>query len=335
MLVSVVLPTLGRGASTERCLEALKGQHGGAFEVIVVDDLPSSDLEPRLAPYRTVLDLKYVRHERRRGPGVARNTGARMARGELLAFLDDDVVPTAGWLQSGHALFLQDPDLTAFVGKVTLPPGEARSSVRHVMVMQHGGGFPSCNFWVRMQAFMDLGGFADEFFDAARGIYHYEDDDLALRLLERGGRVIFAPHVVVFHPSHSRSWAEPIKMARKAYFEPLLAKHHPEGYARLRTRRLGPISIRNARTRFRWAIALSFLAAPALAGCGLWKVAAALALAGGAGVGGLFLRKCNLQGLKELGPLGAVAAAFLELVGVYYFVAFHVRGMLKFKRFVV
>jgi len=334
MRISVVIPTIGRWLFVKRCLEALKQQQKiKSFEVIIVDDSPSSNMEASLAPYRTELNLKYIRHNYCQGPGVARNTGASLAEGEVIAFLDDDAIPATDWLYNGLTLFQKDVGLAMAVGRIVLPPGEPINPLRHVMIFYSGKGFPACNMWVRRQVFFEVGGFSEQFFDAEKGVYHYEDVDLALRFIEKKKRVIYAPNLVVFHPSYPRSWFEPIKMARKAYFEPLLAKRHPKGYAQLRTQRLGPIIIRNARTRFRWVIALLFLLALVFSGLGLWRVAGITAILGGIGVICLFLRKCNVQGLRELGPFRIILAIFLEFISVYCFIGYQIRGMFKHKYF--
>jgi glycosyltransferase involved in cell wall biosynthesis len=94
-LVSVVIPTYGRSDRLEAAVTAAFAQTWRPIEVIVVDDNPrESDARRATAAVaaRLVesLGLVYVEHERNMGGGAARNTGARRARGEYLAFLDDD-----------------------------------------------------------------------------------------------------------------------------------------------------------------------------------------------------------------------------------------------------
>ncbi len=88
--VSVIIPTRDRAASAERAVRSALAQSFTDLEVIVVDDGSSDDTGARLG---VVADerLQVLRREVASGrPGVARNVGIAVAKGELLAFLDDD-----------------------------------------------------------------------------------------------------------------------------------------------------------------------------------------------------------------------------------------------------
>ena len=95
MHVTVVVPTSGRAGYLEVTLDSLSGQRTATpHEVIVVDD-GSTDATAEVAER---LGVRAVRHAERRGLNAARNTGLREARGELIAFVDDDVFVPPGWL---------------------------------------------------------------------------------------------------------------------------------------------------------------------------------------------------------------------------------------------
>ena len=102
MRASVVIPCHRTPPATlEMTLAALEGQTypRGLFEVILVDD--GSD--PPLEPPRSTLNVSMERQERRGfGLARARNTGARAASGEILLFLDDDMLAEANWI-AAHA----------------------------------------------------------------------------------------------------------------------------------------------------------------------------------------------------------------------------------------
>lgn len=90
--VSVIVPVHAGGAALVQCLEALARLSPPPLEVIVVDDGGSpADSRPH-AP-----DVRVVRLPQRRGPAAARNCGASVARGDVLLFVDADVLvpPTA------------------------------------------------------------------------------------------------------------------------------------------------------------------------------------------------------------------------------------------------
>ncbi|HEY8283021.1 MAG TPA: glycosyltransferase [Chloroflexota bacterium] len=98
-LVSVVVATRDRPAGVATCLDSLLALNYPHFEIIVVDNAPSSDATRDLirVNYGDVPWVRYVREDRP-GLGVARNRGLREVRGEIIAFTDDDVVVDRYWL---------------------------------------------------------------------------------------------------------------------------------------------------------------------------------------------------------------------------------------------
>ena len=97
--VSVIVPTCGRLAGIARCLQTLARQTYPAdlMEVILVDDGSDGDVETAVSVLMLPFSITCIRQPRR-GPATARNTGARRARGQLLAFTDDDCEPAPDWL---------------------------------------------------------------------------------------------------------------------------------------------------------------------------------------------------------------------------------------------
>ena len=99
--VTVVIPTHARAAQLEACLGGVAKLNSvpGGFEIVVVDDGGPQSLEPLIASWRDRLPVRLTVREQG-GPAKARNTGAEMARGRFLAFIDDDCVPLPGWLSA-------------------------------------------------------------------------------------------------------------------------------------------------------------------------------------------------------------------------------------------
>jgi mycofactocin glycosyltransferase len=89
--VEVVVPVFGPAETLNDCLEALAG-----LQVIVVDDGSSDGGSLRATAVEH--GARFERHRTNRGPAAARNTGARIARAELVAFVDSDCRPRPGWL---------------------------------------------------------------------------------------------------------------------------------------------------------------------------------------------------------------------------------------------
>jgi GT2 family glycosyltransferase len=117
----VIATTMDRLDQLDRCLASLLALDYPDFEVILVDNRPDAstaraDLHARLCRDPRVR----VVSESRRGISAARNHGARVARGNLVAFTDDDAVAQAGWLRGIGNRFHAEPDVDCVSG-VVLP----------------------------------------------------------------------------------------------------------------------------------------------------------------------------------------------------------------------
>ena len=96
--VSVVIPTYNRLDTLPEVLAAIEGQQAPfAWELVVVDDGSTDGTGGWLAGRRFPIPARVV-SQPNRGPAAARNAGVTAARGELVAFLGDDTVPSPGWL---------------------------------------------------------------------------------------------------------------------------------------------------------------------------------------------------------------------------------------------
>ncbi|HCP46856.1 MAG TPA: hypothetical protein DIU15_12490 [Deltaproteobacteria bacterium] len=104
--VSIIVPAYQAASHLPSCVEALSHQTAAkdSFEVLIVDD-GSSD---RTAETPLPQGYRLLHHERNRGAAAARNTGARAARGQVLLFVDVDVVPSEALVEAVLDLFF-DP----------------------------------------------------------------------------------------------------------------------------------------------------------------------------------------------------------------------------------
>jgi glycosyltransferase involved in cell wall biosynthesis len=105
-VISVVVPTKGRLASLERCLQALRATDFDPerFEVLVANDRGGERVDSLVASFADGLTVAIARPQRS-GPSAARNAGAAAAQGPYVAFTDDDCEPSPTWLTAlGHAL---------------------------------------------------------------------------------------------------------------------------------------------------------------------------------------------------------------------------------------
>ena len=88
-LVSVVIPVYNRTELLQRAIKSVTNQTISNLEVIVVDDGSTEDIM-KTTRMITGIDIKVIKHNHRKGPAAARNTGIREAKGSYVAFLDSD-----------------------------------------------------------------------------------------------------------------------------------------------------------------------------------------------------------------------------------------------------
>jgi O-antigen biosynthesis protein len=195
--VSVVVCTHNGQRTLEECLDRLGTLAYPDYEVIVVND-GSSDAcaEIAMAHGATLVETEH------RGLGHARNVGIETARGEIVAFLDDDAYPDADWLHYIAAQLRANGH--GGVGGPNIPPEDdnfvaecvaaAPGGPIHVLVSdREAEHVPGCNMAFRKDVLEEVGGF-DERFETAG-----DDVDLCWRLQKAGRTLGFSAGAVVMH----------------------------------------------------------------------------------------------------------------------------------------
>lgn len=192
--LTVVVPTRGRAAYLEVTLDSLRNQRTRTpHELLVVDD-GAADATPAVAER---FGARLVRHGERRNLNVARNTGVREARAELVAFLDDDVFVPPGWLDALVEGARRHPDAEAFGGPIRArlegnPPRSCGREDPPITALDLGPEDVEAemvwgaNFAVRRSAFERIGPF-----DETRDRLHGDEQDWLLRLRAAGGRIVY------------------------------------------------------------------------------------------------------------------------------------------------
>lgn len=183
LTLSVVVPATDRPPTLPPCLAAIDRATGGA-EVVVVDGPPELSAS------------------------AARNAGARHATGELLVFVDADVVIHPDALDRVRAAFAAHPGLTAVFGSYDDAPAAGGTVAAFRNLLHHhvhqGAGGPAGTFWsglgaVRRDAFLAAGGFdADRFPHPS-----VEDIDLGVRLAATGAQILLDPTI---QGTHLKAW---------------------------------------------------------------------------------------------------------------------------------
>ena len=142
--ISVVIPTYRRPDLLGRCLSALAAQDldPQAFEVLVVDDAACDETREQVERAAATLPcpIRYLPVTGRHGPAAARNLGWKAARGNILAFTDDDCVPDRSWL---NGQLEADSLRGALVGSLLQPSVYGLSAIPHMTAYPIAGAGPS------------------------------------------------------------------------------------------------------------------------------------------------------------------------------------------------
>jgi glycosyltransferase involved in cell wall biosynthesis/GT2 family glycosyltransferase len=222
---SVIIPSYARPQSLARLLDLLGRQVFSDFEVIVVDQ---SAMPCEISALRGNFAVQYI-HTTEKGAVKARNLGIKHARGQVLAFTDDDCEPDVQWLANAYKYF-NDAHVVGIEGFIESDEHdeERYRIVRNLEVK--GIGFKTANLFLRKNTVEKIGGF-DERFDNP---HFREDTDLGWRALTEG-EIPFADDVRVLHPAHPRAMQRESEEERAKFFvqDPLLFHKHPERYMQL------------------------------------------------------------------------------------------------------
>lgn len=244
-LVTVVVCTRDRPEGAIATLRGLAALHYEPFEVVVVDNAPSSDRTRTVVSSEFGADprIRYIR-EPRPGLSCARNRGVAEASGEIIAFTDDDVRVDRWWLDGIVRGFQQAADVACVTGLILtaeidnavqlyfdqrawetscdrrifdLIDNRDDSPLYPYCVGIYGAG---ANFAMSRDALKDLGGF-DEALGAGSPSGGGEDLDMFMRVILSGRRLAYEPSAIVSH-FHRTEFSE-LSKQMKAYGSGLTA----------------------------------------------------------------------------------------------------------------
>jgi GT2 family glycosyltransferase len=213
MTVSIIIAVKTWQSNLKECVDNCLRLDYPDFEIIILPDEPFGKiLQSDAAMPITVIPTGPV------SPGKKRDMAVTRARGDILAFIDDDACPTRNWLKKAVADF-NDPEIAAVAGPAVTPAEDSLRQMASGLVFSSllvSGNFsyrylpkarrkvndyPSCNLLVRKSTMQQLGGFNTRFWPG-------EDTKLCLDITKKLGKaILYDPEVLVYH--HRRPLFKP------------------------------------------------------------------------------------------------------------------------------
>ena len=237
MSVSVIIPTYRREQVLVESIRYLHALHPPADEIVIVDQSERHDPETTAA-LQAWHDAGRICWLRLTRPSIthAMNTGLMRARGDIIIFLDDDIIPDSSLL-SAHAEAHTEARCNIVAGQV-LQPGEnvlqeslEKGEFRFCFDKRRWiREFIGCNFSVKRQLAIELGGFDENF---VRVAYRYEAE-FCDRAISAGEQILFEPAASIRHlkagAGGTRSFGEHLTTIKPhhavgAYYYLLRARH--------------------------------------------------------------------------------------------------------------
>lgn len=221
---SIIIPAYNAQKTLPECLAACLAQDYPAFEVIVVDDGSTDDTGIIAVKFEAV----QYHLQPNGGPSSARNTGARLATGDILVYTDADCVPRRDWLTQLTRSFEEGVVAVGGTYDIANPASrlarvvQAEIANRHQQFKGDVDFLGSFNVAYRRSAFEAVDGFNPSYRQASG-----EDNDLAYRLHDTGGRMVFNPQAIVAHYHPERLFAYLRTQARHGYWRVKLYQEHP------------------------------------------------------------------------------------------------------------
>jgi len=224
MLTSIIIPSYNGAELLRMCLDSIRQHTPEPYEVIVVDN-GSRDHTISLCVERRV---RFIRFPDNRGFPVACNAGLRLANGELILLLNNDVIVSGRWLSNMQACLLNDPSV-GIVGPYTnYASGEQRlkelpyETLDQYMQMSAHINQPDASRWrevSRLVGFcmlmrrevVDQVGLLDERYTPG----HYEDDDYCHRVRMAGYKLMLAGDTFVHHLGSASFRKQPSRQLRR------------------------------------------------------------------------------------------------------------------------
>jgi glycosyltransferase involved in cell wall biosynthesis len=232
--VSVVIPVYNDPAGIEATLDSLRRQSFPAskYEVIVADNGSTDETREVVRGYRGTFDgLRLVVEDEVQGSYAARNAGIAAATGEVIAFVDADMVVDPGWVgrvsrrmaRPGVEYLACDVRLFTAGDEGVVAEYNRRSDLHVARFVEELSFAPTCCLVVRRSLLADVGGFDPRLRSGG-------DLEFGNRVAASGREIDYAPEIVMYHPTRTTLGALLRKSRRVGRGKTQLRRYYPDRY---------------------------------------------------------------------------------------------------------
>jgi glycosyltransferase involved in cell wall biosynthesis len=227
--VSVIIPTYHRPSMLRSAVASVLTQkfRDGYFEVIIAVSDRNSKEDAEVALELAASDPRVrVTIAERLGPGVARNAALALARGNVIAFMDDDCEASPEWLNAGVE---RAAEVDLVQGRTEPPAPRSTRMMKTISVTGLTWMWESCNLFVRRTTVEHAGGFDENWNPTGKPGRHWgEDTEWGWRLVRAGATYAFEPRAEVRHAVWMRTYREVLVQKLALRYFPLTIRRVPE-----------------------------------------------------------------------------------------------------------
>jgi GT2 family glycosyltransferase len=205
--VSVVIPVFNGGSDLQKCLDAIAASSYPVFECIVVDDASTDGMTNQVAELH---EARVIQLETQQGPANARNRGVEDAAGDIIFFIDADVLVHPDTLEIAVKVLESEPEIVAVFGSYDDEPEHGSFLSQYRNLFHHWVHQTSQNeastFWtgcgvIRREVLMEMGGFNSNYRRPS-----IEDIELGSRLCRSGYKIRLEKTMLCKHLKQWKLW---------------------------------------------------------------------------------------------------------------------------------
>ncbi len=224
--LTILLCTFNRAKLLKLLMEELinqvKAQNRNDIEILLIDNNSTDKTKETINEYKKNCSCLTYAFEQKQGLAIARNTGIKLSKGQIIVFIDDDIILEKNWLRE-ILTSLEKYPYKAFGGKV-IPQWEKEKpawinlsgifSLNQKIFPSHDNGdierlYPlteeetnpiGANMWLNKKLFDKYGGFREDLGRVGYGGIPCEDTEFCSRLLRNKEDIFHYPKSVVYHP---------------------------------------------------------------------------------------------------------------------------------------